>query len=480
MQSEFPEKSVRLIEFAPALSTGFLVACLSSTKGFLPFDGSAGFAMALLTAALLCCIAAITFPEIELPRFQNVPLLRIIGRNPVLALLIACLIFQWMTLCSWYFESVPVFGLVPAFVALTLCAAQNAKTQSVKLMRWAICGALLLFVLCACLVIVFVPAIPTDVMVFQRDSSSALLQGRNPYALTFPDIYGEKSATFYGPGASVGGVLQFGFPYFPLTLLWVFPAQIFLGDFRFAYVFALIIAAACIFAMRRNPIVAASALLLLFSAPTFFVLHHGWTEPLPVMLLCAVAWVSRHKANASFIAVGLLAAAKQYLVLMLPLFLLLPGEGEETRAHRITGFFKTVGVTIIITLPFVAWDAGAFFHSAFFIQFAQPFRDSSLSYLSFFKLVTGAQPPSWPGFLVAIVALVFCLWRAPRTRTGFALSVALVMFGFVAFARQAFINYYFLVFGALCCATALAHSESEMEGKRKSELLTPPEAATAR
>jgi hypothetical protein len=54
------------------------------------------------------------------------------------------------------------------------------------------------------------------------------------------------------------------------------------------------------------------------------------------------------------------------------------------------------------------------------------------------------------------------------------------MFGFVAFARQAFINYYFLVFGALCCATALAHSENEMEGKRKSELLTPPEAATAR
>ena len=41
------------------------------------------------------------------------------------------------------------------------------------------------------------------------------------------------------------------------------------------------------------------------------------------LLLCAVAWVSRHKANASFIAVGLLAAAKQYLVLMLPLFLLL-------------------------------------------------------------------------------------------------------------------------------------------------------------
>ena len=51
-----------------------------------------------------------------------------------------------------------------------------------------------------------------------RDLRSSL--GANPYAITFPDIY-RQNGDFYGPGLSVGGRLQFGFPYFPLSLLLV-------------------------------------------------------------------------------------------------------------------------------------------------------------------------------------------------------------------------------------------------------------------
>jgi uncharacterized membrane protein len=459
--SDSPEKIVRLAEFAPALSLAFLALCLTITKGFLPLHGGSAFAMGLLTASLLSCLAALLFPDAKLPRFQGIPILQIVAREPVLALLAACLAFQCQVLCNWYFSALPIFGVVPIFIVLAVWSARETKKLSPKIIFFVLFGTAILFVVCNPAVWRAFPATLEDVAVFQRDSSYALARGHNPYTLTFPDIYGQASSLLYGPGASVDGLLQFGYPYLPLTLLWVLPAQIVLGDFRYASILALVIAAACILALRRNPVVAASAMLLLFSVPTFFVVQHSWTEPLPVMLLCVVAWAARYKKASSFLTIGVLVAAKQYLVLLFPLLILLPE--EKTKTQRIFDVLKAVAVTTFITLPFVLWNPRAFFHSTLFIQIAQPFRDESLSYLAFLKLITGTQPPAWPGFIMAMIAIAFCLWRAPRTATGFTLSVALVMFGFIAFARQAFINYYFLIFGALCCATALANSESEEE-----------------
>jgi hypothetical protein len=46
--------------------------------------------------------------------------------------------------------------------------------------------------------------------------------------------------------------------------------------------------------------------------------------------------------------------------------------------------------------------------------------------------------------------------RVPRTPAGFAASTALIFALFFAFNKQAFCNYYFVVFAASCCAAALA------------------------
>jgi hypothetical protein len=65
------------------------------------------------------------------------------------------------------------------------------------------------------------PAI--DVNIFQRDSIAALRHGRDPYGITFPDIYADLDN--YGEGLSAGGRLQFGFPYPPLSLLVAAPGE---------------------------------------------------------------------------------------------------------------------------------------------------------------------------------------------------------------------------------------------------------------
>jgi 4-amino-4-deoxy-L-arabinose transferase-like glycosyltransferase len=43
----------------------------------------------------------------------------------------------------------------------------------------------------------------------------------------------------------------------------------------------------------------------------------------------------------------------------------------------------------------------------------------------------------------------------PRSAGGFALAVAIVYFVFFAFNKQAFVQYYYFVIGALCCALAV-------------------------
>ena len=80
-----------------------------------------------------------------------------------------------------------------------------------------------------------------DVFIFQQISAKALLAGRNPWALTFPNPY--PDGRFYGPGLVVDGRLQFGFPYPPLPLLMVLPAYVLAHDVRYAHVLAVAIAA---------------------------------------------------------------------------------------------------------------------------------------------------------------------------------------------------------------------------------------------
>jgi hypothetical protein len=65
-------------------------------------------------------------------------------------------------------------------------------------------------------------------------------------------------------------------------------------------------------------------------------------------------------------------------------------------------------------------------------------------------------PPSFVAFALAAGAIVLCLWKCPRTPSGFAAGFALTFLVFFAFNKQAFCNYYHLVIAALCIALASA------------------------
>ncbi|MEO8875238.1 MAG: hypothetical protein ABI461_06615 [Polyangiaceae bacterium] len=289
-----------------------------------------------------------------------------------------------------------------------------------------------------------------DVFVFQRDGSAALLHGKNPYALTFPNIYG--NGAYYGPGMVANGRVLFGYVYFPLTLLMVLPGAIFFDDIRFAQLAAVALVALSlgVGGRTKSRLGLSAAALVLLLPRGFFVLEQSWTEPLVLLTLAAVVFSARKYPRFLPYTVGLFFASKQYAVIAAPVALLL------LRGHtlRESGIFigKAVLAGTLVTLPFVLWNPQEFYHSVVELQFYQPFRDDALSLLAWYKHSHGVTPPVSLAFVGALVGCGIALLRLPRSAAGFAAGVALTVFLFVAFNKQAFCNYYFLVSGALLLA----------------------------
>jgi hypothetical protein len=292
-----------------------------------------------------------------------------------------------------------------------------------------------------------------DVFNFQRGALEAFRHGRDPYGIKFRNIY-HPYVGFYGPGLVVRGVLQFGYPYPPLPLFLTAVALPF-GDIRYAHLAALALSGGALMAMDRGrrPVLAAG--LLLFSPRFGLLLQMSWTEPFVIFFLALTVLAARRAPRLMPLALGLLLATKQYLVLLAPAAMLLVPEGPDRLRRTARLLLGAVGVAAAITLPMALWDLRAFVRSAVTLQLHQPLRMDALSYAAALARAGGPKL-SWPPMVLGPLALALALWRAPRTPGGFALATAFVFLVFFACNKQAFCNYYFFPLGALCLAVAVA------------------------
>jgi hypothetical protein len=295
-----------------------------------------------------------------------------------------------------------------------------------------------------------------DVFVFQQQASDALLHGRNPYTITFRDIYAgtpqESDRQVYGQGLSEKGVLRFGFPYPPVSLYCAAIGYAVAGDHRCAQLAAMTLAGVLIAFCRPGRIAALAALLLLFTPRGFFILGRAWTEPFVVLMLAATVFCACRRSRALPLALGLMLATKQYLVFAVPLVALLSGTWEARRIARL--LLPALLVALLVSAPLVLWDVKAFYHSAAEVQEKAPFRDDALSYLVWIDHLRGSPPGLALAFISMLAGMGLALWRCPRDASGFAAALAMTFLPFIAFNKQAFANYYYFVIGALCCAVA--------------------------
>jgi hypothetical protein len=451
-KSDVPLRASLLIASAAALTRAiqFHDGRLLVAVSFVP-------AYWLLTATILA-IAGVLLPLPKLSQRSGIGLLIIITILSSLANIVQ--LFQ--KTAAEYLQINTAKDYRPFTIGLVVFSALIAITFIVRgwMRHVATVAVLMTFAILGSWIIRKSPQPEIDVFMFQRDSLDALKHGRNPYAITFKDIY-TSDLPWYAPEIRKNGVVQFGYPYLPLTLFLAAPGQYIAGDFRYAQLAAIVIAAALIAYATPNALSFFAALIFLSMPRIFFVLGLGWTEPFSVMLLAAVIFCAIRCPRAVPYLLGLLLASKQYLPATAPLIFLL--------ASRPNQFWKMLGkailVAMIVSLPLALWDFHAFWNSAITLQFKQPYRSDSLSFLAWY----GTSDPQWTGpawiaFVVLIAIIIRCIFRCPKSPAGFAAAISLCFLLFFAFNKQAFANYYFFVIGALCCAiSALGHYTIEYD-----------------
>jgi hypothetical protein len=293
-----------------------------------------------------------------------------------------------------------------------------------------------------------------DVVSVHREAFSALSRGQSPYVISFRNIYGANSG-FYNPDLVAGDRVLFGYPYPPLSLVLSAPGHLLAGDYRYAHLIAWVAAAAFVGYLGTATFLKLAAALLLTQPRGFFVLEQGWTEPTVLMLAAATVYAMVRRPELAAWPSGLLAVAKQYLLLGVPLVWRFAG----FRQRRWTFLLAAAGIAAAVTVPLAIVEPRAFTESVVLLQMREPFRIDSLSYLSWAaRHDWGAGSFVW-SLGAAAAALVLGFLATPNTPAGFAVALALATFATFAFGSKAFCNYYFIVAGMLCCAAAALAAE---------------------
>ncbi len=289
-----------------------------------------------------------------------------------------------------------------------------------------------------------------DVLVFHRDAVAEAFAGKNPYTMTFPDIYPpEWSERFYGDGVSAGGTLQFGYPYPPPTLAVAALGTVF-GDPRYGFLLCLTASVLVLWRLGGAGSGGPAAMLLAFSPVVPNVIYLAWTEPLVLVAFTTTAYAIHRKPSVVPWMFGVFLAAKQYTILLTPLYLLTMPRPWRPAAILSRGV-RVIGGLLLFTAPLALLDLSAYSWSVLELQFVQPFRPDSLSILAFVVNNFSWPPPNLhvvAMVLAVLLSTILVLRFAPETKIGLAGGVTAVTLSFLLFSKQAFANYYLFALGA--------------------------------
>jgi len=288
-----------------------------------------------------------------------------------------------------------------------------------------------------------------DVQLYLNDGVIWLFHGHNPYSMTIPNIYRSPfTEMFYGPNVVINGRVPYGFPYLPVALFLAIPGYL-LGDVRYSQLIAMLVTVLVLRRIASDGIGRAIAILAVAAPASIPMLTGAWVEPgLVALLACLVLALERQRHNLIALFLGLFLASKQYVVVAIPVIWIL--QRSATRRVILLGF----GIAGAVIVPFFLVDPAEFWRTIVAIRLP-PLRPDSLSLLVS-SVNTFGWPPTWTYGVLPLVGggltAVLIALRAPRTPAAFAAGVGLSLLVTILLSKQAFMNYYFLVSGALLIA----------------------------
>jgi uncharacterized membrane protein len=416
----------------------------------------------LLLLAILCCAIAtlrlvparLFADRVSQPGETLVTRLLLAGIASNLVLLAVCRPGMYLAEPSPFQHPTLLVGLV---IIAILVACGAGGVHAFRLPRLWFPLTLGTFAMLGVWMIYASPEPHVDVITVYTYAAKALQHGKDPYLMTFPNIYGTND--LYPPGTVVGGRVLLGFPYPPLSLLLGLPGMLF-GDVRYADVAALIGTAALIGFARPGLVAPLAATLLLSTPRSLFVIEQAWTEPLTLVAFAATIYAALHTSRRRWplpVMLGLLVASKQYMIIALPLAWLLTRRGQRWRDWVWLVVIAILAASIV-TLPFVLWNVDGFVRSVIALQLQERFRIDSLSLLSWMHyqhLFTLTPDRILAASAIALFGgLLLSLWRASRTPAGFAAAIALTLLCVFVSSKKAFCNYYFCALGVMCASIA--------------------------
>lgn len=290
-----------------------------------------------------------------------------------------------------------------------------------------------------------------DVFTIATDGADWLLQGHNPYAREYEDVYQGQ----YGYRAI--------YLYWPMTLLLQTVSRALTGDVRFAFVATEALLLVLLYSwlpghpMRRYLWI----LMWLTFPPQLNVLERAWIEPFMVFFWMLAIWLTqRGRPLAAGVALGCLCAVKQTAI-FLPLLLLPHFYARFGQRRTLQAMGATVLSFLAVLLPFALADWSWFYGSTIQALAQLPPRADSLN-VQAYLMHAGLPTLSGPGYLLLLLAtlagLLYWIRRQPTMQRSLAAAFCFYAILFL-FGKQAFLNYY--VFLAFLLLTASAEGERE-------------------
>jgi hypothetical protein len=277
-----------------------------------------------------------------------------------------------------------------------------------------------------------------DVFTVISEASVALLEGRNPYANSYTDIYQGQ------------GVTPSGFGYLPGLFPWSVAGMVTAGDIRAGNIFSLV-GMALIFVLASSSKGVDGkyflACLVFLGGAGLFVAEQAWIDPILALLAFASTWLLRRRRMvAASILAGLLCTTKQYGVVAFCFLVIMAWNQEGGRpAAKFLAIAFLTGISI--QAPFVLWNFDAYWNAVFVGIGNLPFRPDAYTLISWAS-AHGIRVVGMP--LIGALIFLFLAWKcrvARFTDPAIILSAAATSYmGIFLTNRHAFCNYYQLVF----------------------------------
>ena len=292
-----------------------------------------------------------------------------------------------------------------------------------------------------------------DVSYYLRDSTAALLDGRNPWSLTFHNPYSAaETARLFAPDLVDGDRILIGYPYLPGSLAVYVPGHL-LGEVRLVSIAALLAGTALVWRMTTDVVGRLLVATLPLTALALLVSVHYWVEPVLVLAAALLAWSLRRGSRlGGGAAVVLLLTAKQYAIVWLPL------ERMVRRVLGVRALLVGVGVATLLVVGAFLWSPSDFWSSVVRAQFVQPYRSDSVS-LAVDLVNAGVPLPATALSVGSLLAGLGVAWwvraTAPVDATWAVLGLGLSLLATVLLSKQAFTNYFFLIHACTVFGIAL-------------------------